>query len=228
MTEHQTVPLGQEFKTGGSDRADPDFVNNLQRSANLANENCDRAVALAHKLSAQLREAENRINQLERESERVAERLLAEAKAAVEEIQSTTKREGDERIARLMAEAESRFQTELARVTHGLDQIKAEADARIQQIKSKAEARVTAAETGANKRIDMISSKNEDQIVRLEADLADATQRADRAEQWLMLIRREIEDHLMPSFTAIHNLMRPEGTDRGDERGDKSLLQAQP
>jgi hypothetical protein len=149
-------------------------------------------------------------------------------KAAVEEIQSTTKREGDERIARLMAEAESRFQTELARVTHGLDQIKAEADARIQQIKSKAEARVTAAETGANKRIDMISTKNEDQIVRLEADLADATQRADRAEQWL-LIRREIEDHLMPSFTAIHNLMRPEGTDRGDdERGEKSLFQAQP
>jgi hypothetical protein len=115
-----------------------------------------------------------------------------------------------------MVEAESRFQTELARVTQGLDQIKVEADARIQQIKSKAEARVTAAETGANKRINTISSKNADQIVRLEADLADATQRAVRAEQWLMLIRREIEDHLMPSFTAIHNLMRPEGTDRGD------------
>jgi hypothetical protein len=27
---------------------DPDLIANLQQSANLANENCDRAVALAH------------------------------------------------------------------------------------------------------------------------------------------------------------------------------------
>ena len=53
MTEH-SVPLGHEFGSGDSDRADS-IVANLQQSANLANENCDRAVALAQTLSAQLR-----------------------------------------------------------------------------------------------------------------------------------------------------------------------------
>ena len=63
-----------------SDPADPALVANLQESANLANENCDRAVALAHKLSAQLQEAEDRINQLERERDSFFDQLLAEAK----------------------------------------------------------------------------------------------------------------------------------------------------
>jgi hypothetical protein len=48
-------------------------------------------------------------------------------------------------------------------------------------------------------------------VLRLEADLMEANNRADRAEQWLILIRREIEDHLMPSVTAMHELVRPAG-----------------
>jgi hypothetical protein len=63
----QSIASGQEFGSRDSDPADPAFVANLQQSAHLANENCDRAVALAHKLSAQLQEAEDRTNQLERE-----------------------------------------------------------------------------------------------------------------------------------------------------------------
>jgi len=39
----------------------------LQQAANLSNENCDRAMTLAHKLSIQLRAAEDRINQLQAE-----------------------------------------------------------------------------------------------------------------------------------------------------------------
>jgi uncharacterized caspase-like protein len=39
------------------------FVAKLQQAADLANKNCDRATALAHK--QQLREAQSRINQLE-------------------------------------------------------------------------------------------------------------------------------------------------------------------
>ncbi len=39
----------------------------LQQAANLSNENCDRAMSLAHKLSIQLRDAEDRINQLQAE-----------------------------------------------------------------------------------------------------------------------------------------------------------------
>jgi hypothetical protein len=44
--------------------------------------------------------------------------------------------------------------------------------------------------------------ENEDKIIRLEADLTEATHRADRAEQWLMLIRREIEEHLNPNGSS--------------------------
>jgi hypothetical protein len=51
----------------------------------------------------------------------------------------------------------------------------------------------------------------DDKVLRLEADLVEADNRADRAEQWLILIRREIEDHLMPSVTAMHELVRPAG-----------------
>ena len=82
----QSVVSGQEFGSRDTDPADPAFVANLQQSANLANENCDRAVALAHKLSAHLREAQDRINQLEREADGNFDNLLAEAKAAIQEV----------------------------------------------------------------------------------------------------------------------------------------------
>jgi hypothetical protein len=39
----------------------------IQKVAYLSNENCDRAMKLAHKLSMQLRVPEDRINQLEAE-----------------------------------------------------------------------------------------------------------------------------------------------------------------
>jgi hypothetical protein len=45
------------------------IVEKIQRAADLSNENCDRAMALAHKLSMQLRAAEDRINQLQAEAE---------------------------------------------------------------------------------------------------------------------------------------------------------------
>ena len=68
MSKH-SVPLGQEFGSGDSDPADS-VVANLQQSADLANENCDRVLALAQTLSTQLREAQDRINQLERSCRR--------------------------------------------------------------------------------------------------------------------------------------------------------------
>jgi hypothetical protein len=206
----QSIASGQEFGSLDSDPADPAFVANLQQSANLANENCDRAVALAHKLSAQLQEAEDRINQLERERDSFFDQLLAEAKAAIQDVQSNadarlnrTIREADERIARLKAQAENQIghlHNELAQATHGIDQIKAEADERIECVKTESDARVASVETDAKKRIDIIRRKNEDKVLRLEADLTQAKNRANRAEQWLMLIRREIEEHLMPAM----------------------------
>src|SRR4029077_15204984 len=100
MSEH-SVPLGQDFGGGDSDEADP-VVANLQQSANLANENCDRAVALAQTLSAQLREAQDRINQLEREAEGLGDQLLAEAKAIIQEVRS----DADARVHRTMQAAD--------------------------------------------------------------------------------------------------------------------------
>jgi len=49
------------------DEAGQAIVAKIQRAAELANENCDRAMKLAHKLSMELRGAEDRINQLESE-----------------------------------------------------------------------------------------------------------------------------------------------------------------
>src|SRR5262245_31813561 len=45
------------------------IIAKIQKAADLSNENCDRAMKLAHKLSMQLRAAEDRITQLEAEVE---------------------------------------------------------------------------------------------------------------------------------------------------------------
>jgi molecular chaperone GrpE (heat shock protein) len=45
------------------------IIAKIQKAAHLSNENCDRAMKLAHKLSMQLRAAEEQINQLEAEVE---------------------------------------------------------------------------------------------------------------------------------------------------------------
>jgi F0F1-type ATP synthase membrane subunit b/b' len=57
-------------------------------------------------LSAQLREAQDRINHLEREADELGEQLLVEARAIIQDVQSNadatvnrTIREADERIA---------------------------------------------------------------------------------------------------------------------------------
>jgi len=208
MSEH-SVPLGQEFGSGDSDPADP-VVADLQQSANLANENCDRVLALAQTLSAQLREAQDRINQLEREAEGLGDRMFAEAKAIIEEVRSNadarvnrTILEADEHIDRLKADAQNqigRLQSELAQATREIDQVKDEAGTRIESVKMEADTRVNAVETEAQKRVEVIRRENEDKVLRLVVDLTEAKDRADRAEQWLMLIRREIEDHLMPAM----------------------------
>ena len=52
------------------------IVTKVQRAADLSTENCDRAMALAHKLSMQLRAAEDRINQLEAEVELLRDRAV--------------------------------------------------------------------------------------------------------------------------------------------------------
>ena len=91
------------------------------------------------------------------------------------------------------AEAESRvrhFQGELAQAQQLTDQAKAET--RI------AHDRIARVETEANERLSRAWAEIEDRFIRLKADLTQAELRAERAEQLLVLIRREIEDNLMP------------------------------
>lgn len=52
------------------------IIAKIQKAADLSNENCDRAMKLAHKLSMQLRAAEDRINQLEAEVELFRDRAV--------------------------------------------------------------------------------------------------------------------------------------------------------
>jgi hypothetical protein len=212
----QAVASEQELGNRDSDPADPAFVANLLHSAN---ENCDRATALAHKLSAQLREAQDRINQLEREADGFFDQLLAEAKAHIQDVQSSaddrvkrTIREADKRIAWLQAEAENqigRLGNELGQATRGIEQVKAEADKRIERVKMETDARAASVETDAKKHIDLMRSENEAKILRVEADLREAKNRADYAEQWVTLIRREIEDNLMRSVTVMRAGPKP-------------------
>jgi hypothetical protein len=185
--------------------AGPNIVAKLLQTANLANENCDRATALAQKLSAQLREAQARINQLEADG--LADRMRAEVEAVAAKLQSDAnarveraKREADARIARVEAETGSRIrhlQAELAQARQLTDRAKADAQV--------AQERIGRAETEANERLHRAWAEIEDRFIGLKTDLTQAELRADRAEQWLMLIRRELEDNLMPSFAAMHD-----------------------
>jgi predicted nucleic acid-binding Zn-ribbon protein len=51
------------------------IIAKIQKAAELANENCDRAMTLAHKLAMELRAAEDRINQLEAEVQLFRDRV---------------------------------------------------------------------------------------------------------------------------------------------------------
>jgi hypothetical protein len=206
----QSAASKREFESRDSDPGNPALVGNLQHSASLPDENYDGA-ALEHKLSAQLRRAEERINELERERDGFFDQLLAEAKAAIQDVQSKadarvkrTIREADERVTQLQADAENeigRLQNKLSQAD--IDQLKADADKRVECVKRETDARVASIETSAKKRIGVIQRENEDKVLRLETDLTQAKNRANRAEQWVMLFHHEIEHRLMPSVTAM-------------------------
>jgi hypothetical protein len=64
----QVVKFPPKQQSGNpADEAGQAVIAQIRKAAELANENCDRAMALAHKLAMQLRAAEDRITQLEAE-----------------------------------------------------------------------------------------------------------------------------------------------------------------
>src|SRR5262245_7391325 len=58
------------------DQSGQAIVSMLQKAADLSNDNCDRAMALAHKLSVQLRALEDQINQLQAENAQLQDRAV--------------------------------------------------------------------------------------------------------------------------------------------------------
>jgi len=207
MIEYQSATSAAKFAQE-PDPTDPVLAAKLQQAANLANQNCDRATALAHKLSVQLREAQARIGQLELASNELVDRLQSEADAVIAKLQSNadahvqqSRREARGLVARAEAEARDRvksLQDELAQAKQHAEQMKAEAkaeaDVQIAQIKAEANRTIARAESEARDRID-----------RLQGELGQAKQRAHRAEQWLVRIREELEGQLMPLFSALHD-----------------------
>ena len=67
-------------------------------------------------------------------------------------------------------------------------------------MKIEVDERIARAEAEAKQNLDRGRIEIENHLSRLKADLAQAEFRADGAEKWLVMIRREIEEHLMPSF----------------------------
>jgi hypothetical protein len=137
------------------------FTGNSDHLANLPNDISDGS-ALAHKLSAQLQRAEERINQLERERDGFFDQLLADGKAAIQDVQTNadarlkrTIREADERVTQLQAEAEieiGHLHDELSEVTRDIDQLKADADERVECVKRETNDRVAMMENETKKR----------------------------------------------------------------------------
>ena len=64
----------RELRSGDPVDLSSSILAKIQRAADLSNENCDRATALAQRLSLQLRAAEDRVCQLEIDLQRAEER----------------------------------------------------------------------------------------------------------------------------------------------------------
>ena len=67
ITEHVVKFPPKQQAGNPADEAGQAVIAQIRKAAAVTNENCDRAMALAHKLAMQLRAAEDRITQLEAE-----------------------------------------------------------------------------------------------------------------------------------------------------------------
>jgi chromosome segregation ATPase len=215
--------------------ADATLLAKLQQTVTLANENCDRATALVRTLSAELRDAQQRIRDLEgrlkteatlvqlqaefdAEAENHLTRLLAELAQArqraaeaggrvaqiekdADERVARAEAEADERIARAGVESEgvfARLKREVAEAQQRAERAEAEAE----RIRREADEHVRRVEWDAEKSLEQLRAGARDEVSRLQFDLAEAEDRAKRAEQWVARIRQEVEGALMRSPAA--------------------------
>src|SRR5215471_10411777 len=128
MSAPQSARPGLTSAPENDHPADATLLTKLQQTATLANENCDRATALVRTLSAELRDAQQRIRDLERRLER---------EAALVQLQAEFDAEGENLPTRLQADlAQARERA-------------AEASGRVAQIEKDADERVARAEAKA-------------------------------------------------------------------------------
>ena len=220
----------------------PRFFAKLQQTATLANENCDRATALVRTLSAELRDAQQRIRDLEREAKGRLEteaalaqlqaefdaeaenhltRLqteLAEARQRAAEASGRVaqiEKEADERVRRAEAEADerirragveseavfARLKREAAEARQRAERTEAEAD----QVRRQADEQIRLVESDAATSLEQLRAGARDEVSRLRFELAEAEDRAKRAEQWVARIRQEVEGRVLPAFARLRS-----------------------
>src|SRR5215471_7094456 len=179
MSGPQNARTGLTSAPENDHRADATLLAKLQQTATLANENCDRATALVRTLSAELRDAQQRIRGLEREAKGRQER-----EAALSQLKAEFDAEAENGLTRLQAEL-----TQARRRA-------AEASGRVALIETEADERVARAEAEADERIARAGAETERVFAHLKREAADAQQRAERAEAETERIRREADEHV--------------------------------
>jgi hypothetical protein len=128
------------------------------------------------------------------QAKQIARESSLEADARIEQI----KKETDERIARKDADTEERLAHAHAEIEGTFARLEAEA--------AQAPQRADWAEAEAATQIELITREADERlkhVFRLETELTNASQRAERAEYWLSRIRHQIEGNVIPSFAAV-------------------------
>jgi chromosome segregation ATPase len=223
MNEPQSARSGLRSARKNDDPADAAILLKLQQTAALANENCDRATALVRTLSSQLREAQQRIAQLEREAKGrlEAQTAFAQLQAEFDACIGQAKREVEERLNHKLAEAKAdatRLQVELLQAR----QRATEATARIERINKEADERVARAELGADERIAQAGAEIQGVFVRLKGEAAEAREQAERAQAEADRIRREANEQIRRAeWDAEKSLEQL----RAEARGEVTRLQ---
>jgi hypothetical protein len=209
-----------------------DRINQLEREAEgLGDQFLAEAKAIIRevrsnadaRVSRAVREADERVDRLKIEAQNQIGRLkneLAQATRGMDQLNDESnmriesiKKDADGRVQTVETEAKKRINVIERENEEKVLRLTGEAKMCIESIKKEADARVETVEAEAKQRVDVMQRENEDKVSRLEADLTEARGCADRAEQCLMVIRREIEEHLMPAMRdgpkATNSAARP-------------------
>jgi hypothetical protein len=210
-SERQSTPSVLKFASENADPTDAAFVAKLQQAVSLSNENCNRATTLAYALSAELRDAQQRVNQLEREAAFTQADARSEQSSAETPAPTARTKEQADKRAREKAESRlARWQDELVQAKESAKQASVEAAVHIERTKREAEERVACTEADTDERLARAWTEIERTFTRLKGELAVARQRADRvtavADAQIEQVRREADEHVRAATEQVSRL----------------------